>query len=159
MSGETILKTLLGRWEGTCRTWFEPGKLADESAVGGEFTSVLDGKFVRHKYSGHLQEKPREGEELLALNSVTGRYQVTWIDSFHMNYAIMMSDGPASDDPSTDNGFAVAGKYDVGEGHPPWGWRTEYQTVGASSLLITAFNISPAGEETKAIETRYERIT
>ncbi len=26
-----LLKSLVGSWEGTCETWFQPGKLADES--------------------------------------------------------------------------------------------------------------------------------
>jgi len=45
-----FLKSLVGSWEGTCQTWFEPGTLADESRVTGGM-------------------KPRLGEETIALNS------------------------------------------------------------------------------------------
>lgn len=152
MTDSDVLQKLVGRWEGTCQTWFEPDKLADTSDVHGEFTSVLDGKFLRHQYSGRLKEKPRSGEELLAFNSVTRLFQITWIDSFHMNYAIMISGGPA-----TSAGFSVKGNYDVGEGHPPWGWRTDYELANDRELLITAYNISPEGEQAKAIQTRYRR--
>ena len=50
MSPKVLFQKLAGKWEGTCRTWFEPGKLADESMVTGEITEVLDGRFLRHAY-------------------------------------------------------------------------------------------------------------
>ena len=56
MPQKQLLKTLIGKWEGTSRTWFEPGKLADESAVTGEFVDVFDGSFVRHTSKGTIQE-------------------------------------------------------------------------------------------------------
>ena len=31
-----FLKSLVGSWEGTCQTWFEPGKLADDSKIKGK---------------------------------------------------------------------------------------------------------------------------
>ncbi len=37
------LGLLVGKWEGTSRTWFEPGELADESPIRGTIRTVLDG--------------------------------------------------------------------------------------------------------------------
>ncbi|RPI00289.1 MAG: DUF1579 domain-containing protein, partial [Calditrichaeota bacterium] len=131
-----LLQSLIGSWEGTCRTWFEPGKLADESRISGRISPVLDGFFFRHEYESSLQGKPRHGEELIAFNSVTKRFQVSWVDDFHMNYAIMFSEGEA-----TERGFFVLGKYDVAPGTPPWGWRTVYEVIDRDHLIITAYNI------------------
>lgn len=59
MGQRILLGKMLGEWEGVYRTWFEPGQLADESAVSGEVIEVLDGRFLRHRYKSTIQGKAR----------------------------------------------------------------------------------------------------
>jgi hypothetical protein len=113
-AAKALLKSLEGAWEGTCRTWFEPGKPGDESKIKGSIRPLLGGLFQRHSYKSTIQGKPRHGEETLAFNTVTNRFQASWVDDFHMNYAIMSSDGVAS-----SRGLTVLGKYDIAPGASP----------------------------------------
>ena len=147
-----FLKQLEGSWEGTCRTWFEPGELADESAVKGTIAPLLNGRFVRHVYEGSMQGKPRHGEELIAYNATTKLFQISWVDDFHMSGAILFSEGEG-----TAQGFWVLGKYDVGPGLPQWGWRTEFVLINATHLTISAYNQMPEEDEALAVETKYAR--
>ena len=146
------LSKLVGAWRGTSRVWFEPGKLGEEALIQGSIRAVLDGRFVLHEYHSQLMGQPQQGIAIIGYHLDEQRFQSAWIDSGHMGTAIMFatSEGIAS-------GIGLIGHYGDGGGGPPWGWRTEIELVSPDRLLITAYNISPAGEEAKATEIDYRR--
>ena len=152
---QDFFRKLVGQWEGTCKTWFEPDQLADESAIKGECRFLFGEKFLRHQYQSTLQGRARNGEETIVFNPANMQIEIAWIDDFHMRDAIMLSSGNGLEN---DHGFSVVGSYEVGTGHPAWRWRTIFELKNADRLVMTAINISPDGDEAKALETNYKRI-
>ena len=51
LSSEELFQKLVGQWEGSCRTWFEPDKLADESKITSKLSILLGKNFLRHSSS------------------------------------------------------------------------------------------------------------
>lgn len=143
------LKQLAGNWKGLTRVWFEPGKLADESAFRGVIRSVLGGRFIQFEYTGAIQGSPVEGIMTMGCSLGTGQLQCAWIDSFHNGTAIMFSENNGTSFP-----FSVRGSYGK---EPKWGWRTELTPVDDRHFVITMYNITPDGDEAKAVEMSFER--
>lgn len=145
------LDSLTGEWEGITKTWFEPGKVEDESIIHGTMRSILGGRFILYEYETSFKSVAVTGMAIIGYSFSTEAYQCAWVDSYHMGTGILFSEGSKS-----EKLFSVLGHYGGADIPEPWGWRTEIELQN-DSLIITAYNISPGGEEMKATETIYNR--
>ena len=152
-SPHRLLAQLAGSWTGISRLWLEPDKLTDESPVVGTIQLILGGRFALYLYQGSIQDEPQHGLFTFGYNTLTDRYEASWVDSWHNNTAIMFCTGNA-----TENGFFVLGSYPDPNGGPDWGWRTEVEIMDDDNILITAYNIMPEGDEARATEARLTRV-
>ncbi|KAF1721777.1 DUF1579 domain-containing protein [Pseudoxanthomonas wuyuanensis] len=147
------LARMAGDWSGSFRLWFTPDEPACEAPQRGRIRSVLGGRFLLHEYESRFNDEPIEGIALYGFHLDENAWQTAWVESFGTGTQLMFCAG-SGDDPRLN----VLGSYGDGQGGPPWGWRTRLEQPDDDTLVITMFNITPAGEEAKAVETRYRRI-
>jgi hypothetical protein len=144
---------LTGNWHGTSKLWLEPGKLADESAVVGTIQLLLEGRFALFLYQSSIEGESQHGMFTIGYNTTLEQFEASWVDSFHTGTGIMFCVGIGK-----ENGFSVTGSYPDPSGGPDWNWRTEVELTD-DKLVITAYNITPEGEEAKAAEMTLTRVS
>lgn len=145
-----LLASMVGEWQGTAKTWFEPGQLGDESPIKGSTRLALDGTFLVHEYGGSLMGSPMRGLAIIGYSKGEKQWQVAWVDNAHNGTRIMLSKGEGA----APN---VTGHYPV-PGHPDWGWRTTLEMAGPDQLVIRHYNITPEGAEAIGVEIDYRRV-
>ena len=144
-----LLASMVGEWTGRYRLYLEPGELTSESDTSATVTPVLDGRFTRIAYDWTVDEARQLGEFLVAAPG-GDRLTSSWVDTWHNGDAILFCR-------SVDDGVGVIGQY--GPDDDPWRWRTTFELhAGGAELAVTAWNITPAGEEAVATEARYRRV-
>lgn len=147
-----LLLGLTGRWAGPTRTWFDPSGAPFESTTEATIDSIFGGRWLRIDYQGTVPGNPHAGQMILGFHNDAGVFELAWLDSFHTGTSLMLSTGT----PRTDGAISVLGSYPAGPER--WGWRTVIRKTGPDQIVIEAYNISPAGQQDRAIETLLTRV-
>ena len=142
------LVSLAGHYKGTTRTFLEPGAPPLESEDSLYVEPMLGGRFIRLQWFGKVGDKPRQGEMVLGFHRDAGEHELSWVDTFHTGTATLSFHGKAS------QGISVRGSYTAGQER--WGFGFTF-TLNGEVLEMRAINVSPAGEEYRAIETDWVR--
>ena len=141
----SVLDIPSGSWRGTVDTWLEPSAPAIRGEITATTSRVLDGKSVQIDYRSDVGENRSDGLMILGRDIETNRLALTWIDTFHTGSNVMNFAAGENGD--------LRGAYAAGD--EVWRWRIAI--VAGEELRIAHFNITPAGEEARAIETILRR--
>jgi len=145
-----VLTALAGEWTGTESLWLDADAPPETTPITAKISSILGGRWICVDYEGTAAGKPHAGHMIVGFHRDAREHEIAWIDSFHTGTSILMSNGA----PRAEREVRVLGSYAAGDQR--WGWRTTMHVQG-EELVIESTNISPAGEESHAVETRLRR--
>lgn len=146
---EELFGRFVGRWRGSSSLFLDPEGEGDTQPSWVEVVEVARGNFLRVDYYWTVDEVVEEGVLLIGFDPKRPRYEAAWIDSWHMSRAMMFGIGEPGET------FDVRGTYAV-SGYPDWGWRVRLEAED-DRLRLLMWNISPEGEEARAVVGGYER--
>ena len=129
-----------GEWQGTVRTWFTPDSDVIVSNITARTSRVLGGASVRMDYQSKVNDDRADGLMILGTDMSTNQPCLAWVDTFHTGGNVGLFAGQ-------DDG-SLLGSYAAGD--EVWRWRIRF--FDGDEPRIEHFNITPAGEEVRAIE-------
>jgi hypothetical protein len=151
MSVLTELLAGAGSWAGTSTLQDPHTSGPDASRSTAEVVPLLGDRFARIDYTWSYRGAPHAGSLLLGYDAEAGEVSACWIDSWHLNRAIMLLHGREQGDSKLD----VLGSYPPGDGSPDWGWRIAVTPKSREGLRIVMHNIDPEGREYLAVDASY----
>ncbi len=151
MSLPSTFSSLTGAWKGTKQLWLMPGAPAKTSTAMATVSVAASGKFLHVGYTWQ-EETLQQGILIMGVEGDNKTVAATWIDSWHNGDRIMNCKGGLT----AAGAFSVRANYPAPPG-PDWGWRIEVEPVDAARWWLRMFNITPQGEEAKAVEIEFKR--
>lgn len=149
----TPLAPLAGRWRGATRLhtpWTTPA--THDSDTTAVVAPVGDGRFATVAYTWTHEGKPCDGALLIGREPAGDVAHASWVDSWHQSAKPLTCTGTVD----AAGTLSVRGSYPAPEG-PDWGWRIVLDAPDDASFRIVMYNVTPDGEESLAVESRYTR--
>ena len=148
---ESPLQRIAGTWTGSYQLWLDPDAPPVESTTRLEIAVNASGRYATLAYGWSHDGRNCDGVLVVALNGKGRSATASWVDTFHMSDAFMVSRGTVNG-PRVD----VRGSYAAPPG-PDWGWRTVVEADAHDALRVMMFNVTPDGQEARAVEAVYRR--
>ena len=146
---DDLLQHAPGTWEGTYQLWFDPaGEPQTTSPTGATVSLELDGNGLLLRYDWSFGDDAHTG--LAVLSRAGDGLQMGWSDTFHYSAGVMHCAAGGGSATSMLGSYEAAGA--------TWGWRTQVDMAGPDELTITAWNVTPDGEEGIATRASYRRV-
>lgn len=146
----TALVPLTGHWLGANRLWLSPDDPAYTSGASAVVTWLAQGRFLSMRYTWTHRGEAQDGLLLVGVAGADGAVDAVWIDSWHMQAAMMHCTGRMDG----NGGITLEGAYAAPPG-PDWGWRIELAYRPDDSLQMRMYNIPPGGDAAPAVEALY----
>lgn len=154
MTGLNAFMQLKDSFKGKYSLWTDPGQEPHISETQLAISSQLNNMLLQLEYSWEFEKKTQSSMLAFTYHPKKELVSAVWIDTWHMQNEFMHCKGLL-----TKNGvLMVNGKYGAGIG-PDWGWKTllEVEPEDPSSLHLTMYNITPAGEQHLAVQADYTK--
>ena len=146
------LSELTGNWRGS-GTLFTPWRTPAETEYDSTaFISQVARYILKVEYTWEADGAQQDGLMLVSEIKKDGSFSSAWVDSWHQSETFLLSKGTRG--PGGD--ITLFGTYPAPP-DPDWGWKTIIRPVGADSLDILMYNVTPQGDEELATRNTYRR--
>jgi hypothetical protein len=146
---ERLLQGLVGSWAGHSTLWLDPEGEGDTQPSSAEIALAANGKALRVDYEWQVDDATERGSMLVERDPKRPGFRAAWVDSWHQDRVMMVLAGDVAD------AVDFRGTYQA-EGWPEWGWRIRLE-ADADEMRLLMWNISPEGQEARAVEGIYRR--
>ncbi|WP_342347469.1 DUF1579 domain-containing protein [uncultured Nitrospira sp.] len=146
-----LFASLAGNWTTKTKSWMEPDKPPMESTGSAEMKMLLDGRFLKQKFTGEMMGQPYSGIGIDAYDNVRKKYVTAWIDT--MGTGIFMMEGTASADGKT---ITMQGQHEE-PGGGQMTHRAVWTIVDDNTQTFVMYGAHHEGKEMKMMEIIYTR--
>ena len=153
MAVPKFIHTAKGSWQGTSRlhlSFLPPEERITESNSSLKIETDERENFVTLTYYWYHEGQRQQGTILLCGSSENKNLQMSWVDSWHQNFAIMNLEG------SDTAAQYIQAKGNYSGGDEIWGWSIRLELQG-DNLILSMDNHSPNGESEWAVQASYIR--
>lgn len=145
-----LLAGRAGRWSTKTRHWMELDEPPMEFSGSCKRKMILDGRFLREKFTGEMMGSPFTGIGTTGYDNHTKKYVMTWIDT--LSTGVYVLEGSADEDGRT---ITLEGRFeDPAKG--PGTWRSVTKIVDENTEVSEMRGTYENGGEFKC-ETTYTR--